>query len=140
PADSGIGSLHALPIMNLGSVTSHAGSMVKDNVVTAEGTSTVTGIVIGENLPIPGLPIPADTPVLSIDSVVSTARAVSDGAQQVIPSGGTTVGGVKVLGMPATIDDKGLHLGDSTTSLDPALKALSQAQQALSALKLKVTF
>src|SRR5438552_1363751 len=113
-ADGGMASLKGLPIVNVGSVTSHAQSKVQDNVITAEATSTVTGIVIGENLPVPGLPIPANVPVLSIDSVVTTARAVSDGDQQVVPSGGSTVGGVKVLGMPATRDDKGRHVGELT--------------------------
>ena len=140
-ADGGMASLKGLPIMNVGSVTSHAESKVKDNVLTAEGTSTVTGIVIGENLPVPGLPIPANVPVLSIDSVATTARAVSDGDKQVVPSGGSTVNGVSVLGMPAYVDDKGLHVGNQTTPLDPALKPLSDAaQQALAQLKLTVTF
>jgi hypothetical protein len=66
--------------------------------------------------------------VVKIDSVSSVAEATTDGAK----SGGdahTVVNGMTIGGMPATIDDKGLHIG---TQDQPANAAANQiAQQAL---------
>jgi hypothetical protein len=66
--------------------------------------------------------------VVKIDSVSSVAEATTDGTK----SGGdahTTVHGMTIGGQPATIDDKGLHIGSQD---QPANAAANQiAQQAL---------
>ena len=66
--------------------------------------------------------------VVKIDSVASVAEATTDGTK----SGGdahTTVHGMTIGGQPATIDDKGLHIGSQD---QPANAAANQiAQQAL---------
>jgi hypothetical protein len=66
--------------------------------------------------------------VVKIDSVSSVAEATTDGAK----SGGdahTVVHGMTIGGQPATIDDKGLHIGSQD---QPANAAANQiAQQAL---------
>ena len=140
-ADAGVTSVGGDPVLSLGSVTSHAGSTATSATITGEATSSITGITIGTNLPVPNLPIPANTSILSIDSVTSIARAVSDGQRQVRPTGEITVAGVRVLGQPATIDQKGIHIGGQSTSLDPATKALQDAaRQALSSIKFAMTF
>ena len=140
-ADAGVTSVGGDPVLSLGSVTSHSDSTATSATITGEATSSVTGITVGTNLPVPNVPVPANTAILSIDSVTSIARAVSDGQRQVRPTGEITVAGVKVLGQPATIDQKGIHIGGQTTSLDPATKALQDAaRQALASIKFAVTF
>jgi hypothetical protein len=140
-ADAGVTSVAGDPVLTLGSVVSHAGSVVTSSNITGEATSSITGITLGTNLPVSNLPIPANTSILTIDSVTSIARAVSDGAKEVRPSGEITVAGVKVLGQPATIDQKGIHIGGQATPLTPATKALQDAaRQALASIKFAVTF
>jgi hypothetical protein len=140
-ADAGVTSVAGDPVLTLGSVTSHAGSVVTSSTITGEATSSITGITVGTNLPIPNVPVPANTSILTIDSVTSIARSVSDGQKQVRPTGEITVAGVKVLGQPASIDQKGLHLGGQGTALTPATKALQDAaRQALASIKFAVTF
>ena len=139
-ADAGVTSVAGDPVLTLGSVTSHAGSVVTSSTITGEATSSITGITVGTNLPIANVPIPANTSILTIDSVTSIARSVSDGQKQVRPTGEMTVAGVKVLGQPASIDQKGLHIGGQGTPLTPATKALQDAaRQALASIKFAVT-
>jgi hypothetical protein len=140
-ADAGVTSVTGDPILSLGSVTSHAGSVVTSSNITGEATSSITGVTIGSNLNIPNVPLPANTPLLTIDSVTSIARSVSDGQHEVRPTGEITLAGVHVLGQPATIDQKGLHLGGQSTPLSAATKALQDAaRQALSSIKFTVSF
>jgi len=133
-ADSGVGALNGLPLLGLGSVTSHAESVVDGPKATARAMSTITDLTIGENLPVPGLPVPAGVALLAVDSITSTAQSVSDGATGT-PAGTLEIAGVRVLGMPATIDDTGLHLQGQTQGLGAALDPLrATAEKALSAL------
>ena len=51
-ADAGVTSVAGDPVLTLGSVTSHAGSVVTSSTITGEATSSITGITVGTNLPI----------------------------------------------------------------------------------------
>jgi hypothetical protein len=69
--------------------------------------------------------------VIKIDSVSSTAEAHTDGVKA-DGSAGTVVNGMTVNGTPATVDENGLHIGDSSQPVnkainDAAVQALSQA-------------
>ena len=87
---------------SFGSASASSTTRLSDTEALAEGSSTVTDIVLAAGL-------------IEIDSVLSTATARSDG---VAGSGtaGTTVNGVTVAGQPATIDEDGLRLGSGDAS------------------------
>jgi hypothetical protein len=66
---------------------------------------------------------------LSIASVKSVAHAVTDG-KKASGSTSTTVSGMKIGGVPVTVDNKGVHIkgqGSKLPSLDALNKALKQA-------------
>jgi hypothetical protein len=69
-------------------------SELKGTTVSATSTSTVEGVDLGP---------------LRIESIVSTARVVTD-AVTATCEGGVVVSGVTVDGQPATIDEEGLHV------------------------------
>ena len=101
----------------------YAGDVVSDGVtnasasaVTATGSSVASNIVMAAGL-------------LTIDSVVSKASATTDGTR----SSGTsriTVSGMKIGGVPATVDDQGLHIQGQGGSVSPLNDGLSQFAQA----------
>ena len=78
---------------------------------TAEGTSVVSNFSIGDG-------------VLKIGSIVSVARAATDG-NAATGEGHTTVTGVTVAGQPASIDETGLHIGNQNQP-DPVAGAANQ--------------
>jgi hypothetical protein len=145
-SDAGVTSVVAPPAITFGSVTSRARSVADEGSAVGEAMSSITSIAIGVGLQLPStippsVPISPNVPVVSIDSVVSTVKAISDGDKGTA-TGSTLIGGVRVLGMPATIDGKGIHIGPSTNQptnavTDPLITA---AQTALSFIKFKVTY
>jgi collagen type VII alpha len=140
-ADAGVASVLGDPVLTLGSVTSHAGSTASSTTIVGEATTSVVGFTLGTNLPVPNLPIPANTSILSIDSITSIARSTSDGLSQIKPSGSITIGGAKVLGQPATIDQKGIHIGNNAAPVTPVVKALQDAaRQALASIKFVISY
>ena len=62
--------------------------------------------------------------IITIGSVTTDMVAVGNG-QDADTSGTTTANGVKVLGLDATIDTDGLHIGNPTTSTDSSSSAPS---------------
>jgi hypothetical protein len=66
---------------------------------------------------------------LTIDSVKSVAHATTDG-KKATGSTGTVVNGMKIGGVPVTVDNKGVHIqgqGSKLPSLDALNKSLKQA-------------
>lgn len=74
--------------------------------------------------------------VLKIQSIVSTATATSDGATA---SGvaNTVITGATVMGQGVTIDEQGLHFGETNTPIDAVVQQV--AKQALAAAGIKIT-
>jgi hypothetical protein len=74
--------------------------------------------------------------VLKIQSIVSTARATSDGAKG-SGTASTVITGATVMGQGVTIDEKGLHFRETSTPIDAVVQQV--AKQALDAAGIKVT-
>lgn len=140
-ADGGITSLVAPPAITFGGVTSRARSFVDGSLATSEATSSVTGIAIGTGLPLPATPQTAPgVPLVAIDSVTSTVKTTSDGDTGKA-TGDILIGGVRVLGVPASIDRAGIHVGPANQSPGAALSPLiAAAQAALQQLQFTVTY
>jgi hypothetical protein len=88
----------------------------------ADAVSVVRNINLGEG-------------AVTIDSITSTAKAVTDG-QKGDGEARTIVSGVKVGGQPATIDENGLRFGDANQPANAIVNQL--AQQALSEAGIEV--
>jgi hypothetical protein len=74
--------------------------------------------------------------VLKIQHIVSTARATSDGAKST-GTASTVITGATVNGQGVTIDETGLHFGQTSTPVDAVVQQV--AKQALDAAGIKVT-
>src|SRR3546814_4740741 len=61
--------------------------------------------------------------VLKIDSIVTDITVSSTGEETTV-TGGTTVAGATLLGLPATIDAEGIHVDREAAPSDPAAGAL----------------
>ena len=117
-ADGSFAGFGAAPVLSTGSVTSHAAAFVKDAKAIGEAKSSVSNLNIGG--------------VVQFDSVTSEAQSISDGAGAAKVLGTLVVGGVKVLGTPATIDKDGIHLATTSSPLGPVVNpVLDQALKAL---------
>jgi hypothetical protein len=81
-------------VLGIHSSRTVSSSELKGTTVSATSTSTVEGVDLG---------------ALRIESIVSTARVVTD-AVTATCEGGVVVSGVTVDGQPATIDEEGLHV------------------------------
>jgi hypothetical protein len=135
-SDAGVTSLQAPPLVNIGSVTAHSNVQLAKGggVVSGDAVGAMGGLVVG--LGLPGLPV--NLALLSIDSVNSTVHVESNGTKG-SGKGSTVASGVKVAGMPASIDQSGLHLGPTTQPLNSLLNPLlSTVTNLLSQLKFKV--
>jgi hypothetical protein len=105
----------ANPAFVTGDFASSGATSVKGNVAISEGTAQATDVTIAG--------------VIHIDSVISQARAVTNGKNGTV-SGVTEVSGVTVQGQGVTVDDKGVHVQNQTVPVfDPINN--SQVQQAL---------
>lgn len=123
--------LDAPPAVSIGSITTAARSALEDGKAVSRSRVVASDVVVLGG-------------VLAIDSVVTDLVAVHDG-QAGVTSGGTTVSGVRFLGLAASLTDEGLvlaeappvvgpgaPLGDVLDPLVPGLNdALSPLQQAL---------
>src|SRR3546814_4128310 len=61
--------------------------------------------------------------VLKIESIVTDITVSSTGEETTV-TGGTTVAGATLLGLPATIDAEGIHVDREAAPSDPAAGAL----------------
>ncbi|MCW2777913.1 MAG: hypothetical protein JWN17_1638, partial [Frankiales bacterium] len=107
-----------LPVGSVGAMTSAskvalqgAGKAVATSRTTAQDVSLAGGVI-------------------TLGSVTSTASATSDGVKGV-GTGGTTVSGMEVAGVPVTVDGHGIHVQGQTVpnplpaqTVDDAIKAL----------------
>jgi hypothetical protein len=84
------------------------GSTQSKSSIKLSGASTVTSKAISSihNLSIAG--------VIKIDSITSTASAVSDGRSVAKGKAKTVVAGVSIAGIKVTLDQNGLHIPNST--------------------------
>jgi hypothetical protein len=96
------------------------------NIGIADAKSTVSNIVLG----------PAN--VITIDSVVSTATASTDGAVAKA-SGSTKVNGMKIAGQSATVDENGVSLVPSKDPVNQQLNKLAQQALVKSGFKIVLT-
>ena len=113
-------------VISVGTITSTSTNRIEAGKVVAEAVSAVEDIAIG-----PG-------GLITIESVKSTAIASSDGKQGTSDAH-TTISGVKVAGMPATLDENGLTLATQKLGrlLDPIIE---QANSLLEAIGFEVIF
>jgi hypothetical protein len=102
-----------------GPIKSHSNDALNSagTAITAQSNVSVSRILLG----------PGVVPLVSIDSVLSTATTTSDG-RKATAGGSTTVSGLKVAGVPATVDQSGFHLASTSAPLgQPASAAANQA-------------
>jgi hypothetical protein len=100
-ATSSVASGSLPGVVSAGVMFATGRSLVEDGKAVAEATSSVKGINLLGGL-------------ITADSVVSTAKAVSDGATATV-SGRTVIHGFKIQGQGFDIDDKGFHSGNQNT-------------------------
>ena len=99
-----------------GSVTADTHQIVKNGALVVESTSTVKDVVIGG--------------VVRIGQIDTIATASNDGQGKLTKSGKVTVSNVTALGMPATIDEKGITVesqGDKGQLLGSVNDALQKS-------------
>jgi hypothetical protein len=112
---SSYSSLGMAPV-SVGSVASHSLARPDSSAALSEADSQISDVDIGAV---------GSTVLLHIGSISSIATAKSDGSIAT-GSGSTTVSGLRVAGIPATLDDHGLHVGGGSTDiLSPANDALT---------------
>jgi len=102
-----------------GPIISHS----KDDLSSGASVTTSSGDVSISKVAL----VPGPVPLVTIDSITSTAAATSDGVKATAV-GKTTVSGLKVAGQPATVDQNGLHVASSSSPLGaPASNAVNTA-------------
>ncbi len=112
----------ALGALDLGgitvaTVTGESSAREVDGVVTATTTTTMSGIAIAGTLRIAAMTLTASVET-SGPGTVRTAQRLE-------------YAGVTVAGVPASIDEKGLHVGAAGVPADRAQQAIAQLDQAL---------
>jgi hypothetical protein len=115
--DGGSKAHATLPAVDAPAVATF-GTVVADSTTETDGsTVTVKARTQTSGFNVLGL--------ITIDSVTTSLVATSDGGDTKV-SGGTTVAGASVLGMPVTIDATGIHpAGASDTVLGPLLATIT---------------
>ncbi|MCU1460885.1 MAG: hypothetical protein JWO37_960 [Acidimicrobiales bacterium] len=124
-ADADVKSL-ASPGGSAGSIASSSKSILQGSIGVASATSRVSNIVLG----------PAN--VITIDSVTSTAIASTDGTTAKA-SGSTNVNGMKVAGVPVTVDQNGVAFGPAKDPVNTRLNDLAAQALAKSGFKILLT-
>ena len=84
--------------LSTGSVQATTRQVVKDGVLATEARATLKDVVIAG--------------VIRIASIETVATASNDGHGRMKKDGKATVSGVTAMGMPATIDEKGISIND----------------------------
>ncbi|MBV8304552.1 MAG: hypothetical protein JOZ04_10105 [Acidimicrobiia bacterium] len=107
---AGFASLGAPGLGTLGSVTSHSVARVGDNTAVSEATSELFNVALAGGL-------------VTIDHVKSSATASTD-AQAATGTGTTVVSGLRIGGIPASVDSTGLRIGSVSAAANQALHAL----------------
>jgi len=125
-ADANVKATSAPGIGSFGNIASASKSTLQGNIGVATATSAVSNIVLG----------PAN--VITIDSVTSTATASTDGTTAKA-TGSTKVNGMKVAGVPASVDDKGVHFGPANDPINKRLNDLAKQALAKSGFTIVLT-
>ena len=107
---AGFASFGAPGLGALGSVTSHSIASAKGDRATSEATSELLNVALVGGL-------------VTIDHVRSTAKETTDG-QNATGNGTTVVSGLRIGGVPASVDGAGLHVGALSAVANKALSAL----------------
>lgn len=97
-------SLDADPLVSVGQVTSSSRSSIEDGRAVNRARTELTDVLILGG-------------VLAIDSIVTDLVAANDG-NGAATDGGTTVSGVRFLGLAATLDERGLVLAEAPPAED----------------------
>jgi len=107
---AGFASFGAPGLGTLGSVTSHSVAMASAATATSEATSELFNVALAGGL-------------VTIDHVQSTAKEATDG-QRASGNGDTVVSGLRIGGVPASVDGSGLRVGALSAAANKALNAL----------------
>jgi hypothetical protein len=107
---AGFASFGAPGLGTLGSVTSRSVTVANGPTAGSQATSELFDVSLVGGL-------------VTIDHVQSTAKAVTDG-EQATGDGKTIVGGLRIGGVPASIDSTGLHIGPLSGVANRALQTL----------------
>lgn len=86
------------PVVSIGDITSSSQSVIEGDQLVARARSDVSRISIAGGL-------------ISIDAVTSDLVATSNGSESA-SSGGTSITGLRILGLPATVDADGVRFVD----------------------------
>jgi hypothetical protein len=115
-ANGDVGKINLAAVV-IGSASGESTASQAKGVVTATTTSVLHDINIAG--------------VLHIGAETVTGTVTSSGPQNEKATGSVTYTGVTVAGIPATIDDSGLHIGGNGVPTAPAQAALQQLNSAL---------
>lgn len=117
-------SPQGVPGASIGGMSSDAKSSIKTGVAVAESVSRVSNIVLGGG-------------TVVIESVVSTAKATSDGAAA-DAKGSTVVQGFFVAGVPVTVTGEGVSVAGTVGALSPLAPVVDPVSAALETLGIKI--
>ena len=104
------------PGLSFGPMSATSHSEAKAAQAITESTSTLSNVDLGGG-------------VVHIDSIVSTAKVVTDGAKATA-TGGTTLAGVTVAGVPVFIDQDGVHVATMGAGGNPVNQVLDAGVRA----------
>jgi hypothetical protein len=107
---AGFASFGAPGLGTLGSVTSRSITNATGATATSEATSELFNVAVAGGL-------------VTIDHIRSTAKEASDG-QTATGTGTTVVSGLRIGGVPATVDGTGLQIGSLSAAANQALHTL----------------
>ena len=94
---AGFASFAAPGLGALGAVTSHSVARIDDSTAASEATSELFNVAVAGGL-------------VTIDHIKSTAKEATD-AQNATGTGSTVVSGLRIGGVPASVDSSGLRIG-----------------------------
>jgi len=95
---------------SVGWIRSHSIASRGSGKATSDATSELVDVALAGGL-------------VTIDHITSAAKETTDGVQAV-GAGSTVVSGLRIGGIPATVDDTGLHIGGLSGVVNQALKNL----------------
>jgi len=107
---AGFASFGAPGLGSLGSVTSHSVTTAAATTAGSEATSEIFNVVLAGGL-------------VTIDHIKSTAKETTDGSTAT-SAGNTVLSGLRVGGVPASIDTNGLQVGALSAVANKALNTL----------------
>ena len=107
---AGFASFSAPGLGALGSVTSQSITTTNGPTATSEATSELFNVAVAGGL-------------VTVDHIKSTAKDATDG-EKATGTGSTVISGLRLGGVPASVDSSGLHIGTLSAAANQALHAL----------------